>query len=290
MINPYHLRYFVDAAKTGSLSEAAKKNRVSQSAVSQAIRSLERSIGFQLTTHQKKVLNLTDEGKAVLTQSEGVFRSLDQLTEALQDIGTGYSGTLTIGCTNTVALGIMPAILSELGHLHPKLTTKVRIGNSEVIRDWLLRKDVDIGVFVDDGLLTRDFNKTALRSGHYLLFRGIKNHQASDGLVVTRADRKEVQNILNQLSRDGHSTKIRCEITSWEAIKGYVLHAGGYGICPDYVIEVELKAKKLSIAEFPIKAPRYKLIAVSRANQPLGKNGRLFLDTLTHSFQRGRNA
>jgi DNA-binding transcriptional LysR family regulator len=287
MINPYHLRYFVDAAKTGSLSEAAKKNRVSQSAVSQAIRSLERSLGFQLTTHQQRVLNLTDEGKAVLDQSEGVFRSIDQLTDALQDIRSGYSGILTIACTNTVALSLLPPILSELGQLYPKLTTRVRIGNSEVIKDWLLLKDVDIGVFVDDGLLTLNFNKTTLHSGQYLLFCGRKmnRHQSVNGLVVTRSDRREVQNILNQLSRAASPLKIQCEITSWEAVKGYVLHAGVYGICPDYVIEDELNAKRLSIAEFPVKPPRYKLVAVTRASHPLGKKGKLFLDTLTNALQ-----
>src|SRR4051794_19816946 len=110
MINPYHLRYFVDAAKSGSLTEAAKRNRVSQSAVSQAIRSLEKSIGFSLTTHHKKVLNLTDEGKAVLKHSEGVFQSLDQLTAAIQEIGTGHAGNLKIGCTHTLAVGILPPI------------------------------------------------------------------------------------------------------------------------------------------------------------------------------------
>lgn len=285
MINPYHLRYFVDAAQTGSLSEAAKKNRVSQSAVSQAIRSLERSIGFQLTTHQKKVLILTDEGKAVLAQSESVFQSLDQLIEAIQNIASEYSGTLTIGCTNTIALGTLPPILSDLQHQYPKLITRVRIGNSEIIKDWLLNKNVDIGIFVDDGRLTRDFSKTVLRSGQYLLFRRNDKHPSRDGLVVTRSDRQEVQNILNQLTRSAHPANIQCEITSWEAIKGYVLHAGGYGICPDYVIEDELKAKKLVIAEFPIKPPQYELIAVSRTRQPLGKNGRLFVETLTRLFQ-----
>ena len=284
MMNLYHLRYFVDAAMTGSLSEAAKKNRISQSAVSQAIRSLERSIGFQLTTHQKKVFHLTDEGKAVLEHSDGVFGSLGQLAQAIQDITKSYSGAITIGCTNSVAVGLLPPVLSELGKEHPNLIVSARVGNSVVIKDWLLRKEVDIGVFVDDGL-AQNLNKLVLRSGSYLLFRGTQKQRISTGLVVTRRERTEVQYYLKQLARTSHPAHIQCEITSWEAIKSYVLHAGGHGICPDYVIENELKSKRLIAEKMPFKAPKYRLIAAHRANQPLGKNARLLIDAITNSPQ-----
>lgn len=279
MINPYHLRYFVDAATLGSLSEAAKKNRVSQSAVSQAIRSLERTIGLPLTTHQKKILSLTDEGKAVLEQSEAVFQSLEQLMEATHHLKLIYAGPLTIGCTNTVALGVLPPLLSELGQRYPKINAQVRIGNSEVIKDWLVRKEVDVGVFVDDGHLSRELQKTILRTGHYVLFRRNKKAADSEGLVVTRSHRKEVQAILHQLHRNQRPAKVQCEITSWEAIKRYVLHAGGYGICPDYVIEKELRSAKL--VALPLrKQNSYDLIAATRARRHLGKNAKLFLEWL----------
>lgn len=280
MINPYHLRYFVDAAKAGSLSEAARKNRVSQSAVSQAIRSLEKSLGFELITHQKKLFHLTDEGRVVLEQAEGVFRSLEQLAESVQNIGSGYAGVLKIGCTNTVALGPLTPILSRVGKEHPKLTPVVRIGNSEVIKDWLLEKEIDIGILVDDGFLTKDFGRTVLRNGSYVLFRGKRTQADQDGLVVTRRERSEVQYFLRHLARRSHPLRIQCEITSWEAVKNYVLLAGGYGISPDYVVEQEVVAKKLFVEKVPFKLPTYKLVVIHRANHPLGKNGKLLVELL----------
>jgi len=73
--------------------------------------------------------------------------------------------------------------------------------------------------------------------------------------------------------------KIKCEITSWEAIKKYVLRAGDYGVCPDYVIADEVAEKKLVVEKLLFKPPPYKLLAVHRANRPLGKNARLLVET-----------
>lgn len=282
MINLYHFQYFVDAARAGSLSAAAKKHLVSQSAVSQAIRALEGSLGFRLTTHQKKVLHLTDEGKAILLHSDQVFQSVEALTEAVQNIGSGYYGKLSIACTNSIAIGFLPPVVAAICAAHPNIRPILRIGNSETIKDWIMTGEVELGLMVDDGDLTREFKKFEISSGNYILFQS-RDQDKSDmqKLVVTRRERKEVQYFLRKLKHLNAGTEIFCEITSWEAIKPFVLSFGGCGICPDYVLDGDPLSKKLQVMKVQFKLPKYKLIATHSARKPLGKTSSLLLDRLT---------
>ncbi len=285
MINPYHLKYFTDAALTGSLSEAAKLNLVSQSAISQAIRSMELILGFELITHQKKIFQLTDEGYTVLELSNGIFDALLNLEEVLKNRSAEYTGVLSIGCTNSVAIGILPQVLAHLIRDYPKLKPQVRIGNSEVIKEWILGNKVEVGMMVDDGKYAPDLKRHFIKSGEYFLFSNknsnlINSKNNSNGLVVTRRDRAEVQYYLKQ-KKILPFTDIQCEITSWEAIKNYILVSGGIGICPDYVLTSELKSKKLYVISSQIKNPKYDLIALQKANRKLGKNAKLFIELIS---------
>jgi DNA-binding transcriptional LysR family regulator len=57
-----HLLYFRDAANLGSVAAAARKNFVTPSAVSQAIKNLESTFSVKLLGHNKRTFVLTDEG------------------------------------------------------------------------------------------------------------------------------------------------------------------------------------------------------------------------------------
>ena len=61
MFNLHHIQYFLDAAREGSITSASRKNRISASAVSQAIRQLELAFGTSLIEHGRNQFQLTEE-------------------------------------------------------------------------------------------------------------------------------------------------------------------------------------------------------------------------------------
>ena len=223
------------------------------------------------------MLILTDSGRALRELAEGIFRAYRQLQDGIGEIGTGYAGTFTLACTNTVASRILSPVLAKLRVEHPALRPVLRIGNSETIREWLRGGQVDLGIFVDDGGMPRDFTKRVLRSGRYVLFRGpgTKNYS---GLVVTRGDREEVRHYQRQLAKHGLAHEIECEITSWEAIKSYVAHSAARGIGPDYILDG--KTDRVRVVKTPFAAPTYELVGVHLSRRPPGRNARLVLDLL----------
>ena len=77
-LNLSSLRYFVDAIELGSLTESANKNTVTRPAISQAIRRIESVIGYDLISHEKNALVLTDRGRVFLKQAKNALQVFEQ--------------------------------------------------------------------------------------------------------------------------------------------------------------------------------------------------------------------
>ena len=75
------LKYFLEAARTGSFTMAAKNLFVAQSSLSYAIHELEHELGVPLFVRSagKKKIELTEYGKKYLPYSEQIFKLLDSL-------------------------------------------------------------------------------------------------------------------------------------------------------------------------------------------------------------------
>ena len=71
------LRYFVSVAETASFTEAASRYDVSQSAISQSIKALEKKIGVTLFTRKNKEVALTRQGQILFKRAVQIIADLD---------------------------------------------------------------------------------------------------------------------------------------------------------------------------------------------------------------------
>ena len=78
-LNYHHLRYFRAIATEGTLTRAAERLNISQSAMSIQLRSLEESIGQSLFHRRNKALILTEAGRIALEYAESIFRAGDEM-------------------------------------------------------------------------------------------------------------------------------------------------------------------------------------------------------------------
>ncbi len=87
-LNYHHLYYFWTVAAEGSFTKAATKLRISQSAVSLQVASLEKFLGKTLILRStSKKLVLTEEGQQVFIQAEEIFRQGRELVEGIRHGG-----------------------------------------------------------------------------------------------------------------------------------------------------------------------------------------------------------
>ena len=96
-LNYHHLRYFWVIAQEKSLTKAAERLHVSQSALSVQLRQLEERLGNPLFKRVNRGLTLTEAGRITLDYAHTIFRTGDELLSALQADSRGRtSGAWTL--------------------------------------------------------------------------------------------------------------------------------------------------------------------------------------------------
>jgi len=143
VLNYNHLYYFHVAATEGSLAKAAEKLQVTQSTMSEHLRSLERALHKQLFERSTAGMRLTPAGKLAYEHSTAMFRSGERLEQALRDEPDDAPLSLRVGTSGTVARATSADFLLPLFALENCLPT-IRIGDSvELFRD-LRSNDLDL--------------------------------------------------------------------------------------------------------------------------------------------------
>ena len=91
------LRAFTEVADEGSFSAAARKLHVSQSALSQTIRSLERQLGVRLLDRHSAGVTVTDAGGLLLKEARALLAQHDRVLAAVAGQAGGGPGHLAGG-------------------------------------------------------------------------------------------------------------------------------------------------------------------------------------------------
>ncbi|WP_436528179.1 LysR family transcriptional regulator [Actinoplanes sp. HUAS TT8] len=113
------LEYFVAVAEEQHFSRAATRLHVVQSAVSAAIKSLERELGAQLLDRNAKRVLLTDAGTALLPRARIALDAARDARDAVDEVRGGLRGTLRIGVLTSIRLLDLPELLGEYHRRHP---------------------------------------------------------------------------------------------------------------------------------------------------------------------------
>jgi LysR family transcriptional regulator, transcriptional activator of nhaA len=87
ILNLHHLRLFRAVATDGTLTGAARRLNLSQSALSTQIKTLETALGHDLFERRGRGLVLTEAGRIALDHAEAIFRTADDLTATLRETG-----------------------------------------------------------------------------------------------------------------------------------------------------------------------------------------------------------
>ncbi|NJM84344.1 MAG: LysR family transcriptional regulator [Tabrizicola sp.] len=113
ILNLHHLRLFRAVARDGTLTGAAHRLNLSQSALSTQIKALETSLDHDLFERRGRGLVLTEAGRIALDHAEAIFRTADDLTAMLRETG-GVRRALRVGALATLSRNFQMAFLRPL--------------------------------------------------------------------------------------------------------------------------------------------------------------------------------
>jgi len=126
-LNYHHLRYFYVIAAEGSLRKASERLRLSPSALSIQLRSLEERLGHPLFDRTRKGLFLTEEGRLAMDYAETIFSAGDELLQTLVNAEGLYRRPLRIGSIATLSRNFQMDFLRPALE-DPSIEVIVRIG------------------------------------------------------------------------------------------------------------------------------------------------------------------
>ena len=142
-LNFNHLRYFWAVAHEGSLTRAAERMNLSQSALSVQIQKLEHQMGHSLFERVGKKLVLTEAGKIALDYSDTVFKAGDELLSVLRGSPLASRQILRVGALTTLSRNFQLEFLRPLVG-RPDVELIVRSGNMRDLLAQLEAHAVDV--------------------------------------------------------------------------------------------------------------------------------------------------
>ena len=140
----YKVFYYV--AKTLSFSEASKKLFISQSAVSQSIKALEKKLDQTLFIRSTKRVKLTPEGEILFKHIEPDVNLIIRGENQIMDANDLNGGQLRIGATDTICRYHLVPYLKEFHEHFPNVHIKVTNATSSRCVDLLENEVVDLVV------------------------------------------------------------------------------------------------------------------------------------------------
>ena len=286
-INYELYKVFYHVATTLSFSEASRQLYISQSAVSQSVKTLEKKLGTPLFIRSTKSVQLTPEGETLLRHIEPAIQLIRQGEINLMEAGSLGGGQLRIGATDTICRYLLIPYLNQYHKLYPKV--HIRIMNQTSLKCVDLLESGQVDLIVTNYPNSRMGNREQIRviSEFHDVFTASRAHYPQ--LENRRVSLKEIQNY-PILMLDRHSTTNEflhqmfrreqlelipeIELDSNDVLLDLASIGLGLAFVPEYCLTDHNKLYPIRLAE---EMPSRKVVLATSGNVPITQAAREFL-------------
>ncbi|MEJ7739841.1 MAG: LysR family transcriptional regulator [Chitinophagaceae bacterium] len=255
---------FIEVAANLSFSKASQVLFISQPAVSKHIKALEKQYKSSLFDRKGHSLQLSEAGRILYVRLIEAKKIQHQLEFELSTIKDRFKakGQLKLGASTTVALYILPKILSAFHQKYPDVKISLLNRNSETIVNALIEEDIDVGIveakskrsaifyqpFVNDEVVAVCSAKSPIAQKGSIRIEEIKNFP-----VVLREQGSGTLSALKQmLFKNGirlSDLKVSVRLAGTEALKNFLKEDDCLGFLPRRSLLKELRDKELVLVD-----------------------------------------
>jgi len=144
MITFADLELVTSIAASESLSEAARKMRVTTAALSMRLRKLESELGLKLASRDSRRLTLTEDGERLAEEGKRLLQGLEELSESMSSDDQQLQGVLRLSAPFGFGRLRLAPMLARFAKLHPKL--KIELDLKET--PWPDRNNCDAVIHI----------------------------------------------------------------------------------------------------------------------------------------------
>ncbi len=147
-MNFQQLRYIREVARCGlNISAAANILHTAQPGISNQIRQLEEELNVQIFERNgKRLVGITQPGRAVLAMAERVLRELEHIKQVGFEFSHDARGTLSIATTHTQARYALPRVIKTFSEKYPNVSLHMHQGNPTQIAQLAASGVADIAI------------------------------------------------------------------------------------------------------------------------------------------------
>jgi DNA-binding transcriptional LysR family regulator len=288
-MNINQLETFLTIVKTMSFRKTAELLNLTQPAVSAQIRSLEEELNVILIIRQQPI-SLTEAGHIFANEAGHILEHVDQLKQRLEDIQQKPQGHIHIGTTTSIAMQILPRVLSYVQNQYPLIKTTIHSMPSTQIMANVENGSIDVGIGY---LLEKNAN---LQSSilYYDTFELVvsPNHPLARRTIATGNDLRDVPFIMLSPETAGRrfaeqvfermklQPSIIMELSSSEEVKRMVELNLGAAIISKLSVAAEIRRGTLTVVPLSALEITHPVAVVYKSGRYISSATRQFLNDL----------
>jgi DNA-binding transcriptional LysR family regulator len=143
---PVSLSYFLEVARTGSVSEAAQALTVAPSAISRQIAKLEAGLGVPLFSRHPRGMELTEAGALLLAYTRRSEAEVSELVGELRAGGGADARRVAVACSEGFAHRLVPRAMAAFRRERPDVTFQLDVVTREEATRRVAEGIADVGV------------------------------------------------------------------------------------------------------------------------------------------------
>jgi DNA-binding transcriptional LysR family regulator len=157
------LRYFVTVAEELHFGRAAARLHMTQPPLSQAIAALEDGLQAPLFLRNRRTVELTPAGSALLPEARRILAEAATLPELVRRAAAGEAGRLSLAFVTSADYSVLPPFLRRYSERYPGVHLTLQEATSDVQVEELLAGRIDAGLLIpplpDKALAELDYMK-----------------------------------------------------------------------------------------------------------------------------------
>lgn len=255
------LQAFTETVRCESITKAAQNLHLTQPALSQQLRNLERELGHEILVRSNRGVELTEAGKVLHSYAQSFITLMENLRHDLAVLDSRPEEELSIGTCVPVGQYALPCALYLFKQKYPQVGVRVQNMLTEEVVERLRDHSIAVG-FVQGGVDTPDLASHVMIATELVIIAApgwaavpstVRDLMASP-LILTSQSCDIRRSLIRGLEHHGvHGADLHpmLEMDGLEAVKSAVSSGHGLGVVPYFAVKKELFTGALRRIEIP---------------------------------------
>ena len=286
-MNIIQLRSFKYVVDEMSVTKAARRLFVTQSAVSQQIRLLEESLECKLFYRQGQHIQVSQDGEFIYQKAKNIISQFEGLRDELKSRGENVVGKIKIGSGPIISKELLPDVVSNILTNYPDVSFSLFESYSNDLIKAIIESRIDLGLgqiddndkrIVSEKLLTGRLVLICSSESDCRSLKSVSLQDLSKLNLIRRVGDVESTYVTEVMQNNGNSNDLQLKAMNTETIIPYVRRDMGVAIAADYIINL-LKPEGISVINLEDKIPVSWGIMRDKF-RPISKAEQIFIDNL----------